>query len=81
MSISEYTPPDSRYRDLDVRYHPPPVNYYYIIMMSFLSLSLQTKSTYTLDARSEFGAILPQIGFNDHEIVEGRKVECVNVIH
>ena len=46
------------------------------MMMSFLSC------TYTLDARSEFAAVLPQIGFNDHEVVEGMEKsisECVTV--
>lgn len=45
------------------------------MMMSFLST--QTKSTYTLDTRSEFGAILPQIGFNDHEVVEGMNADNI----
>ena len=70
MSISEYIAADSRYKDPDVRVCV-------CVCLSlcnspFLPSSLtQTKSTYTLDARSEFAASLPLM-MHHEESITGR---------
>ena len=68
MSISEYIAADSRYKDPDVRVCVCVCAYHYVTLPPFLP---QTKSTYTLDARSEFAASLPLM-MQHEESITGR---------